>query len=129
MRLQIAGLAGWALAGRVLAALLAYAPLNITAYALAEENDLNLVCTGNSYKKDGPFPTPETFSLKIAGNKPVFIGGPGSEKPVKARIVANNAIQLKFATGKFTGEYFNFTGDLFLIHADGRLTRLMCKPS
>jgi hypothetical protein len=125
MRFQIANRERWALAGLLLAS----ASLNFATDALAGEADLNLVCTGNSYKEDGPFPTPETFSLKIAGKKPVLIGGPGSEKPVKARIIANNPIQLKFATGKFTGEYFNFTGDLFLIHKDGHLTRLICKPS
>jgi hypothetical protein len=129
MKLQIAGLVRRALAGRVLAAVLAYGLLSPLTHAFAQETNLNLVCSGNSYKKDGPFPTPETFSLKIDGKKPVLIGGPGSEKPVKARTIANNLIQLKFATGKFTGEYFNFTGDLFLIHADGHLTRLTCKPS
>lgn len=129
MRLQVASFVKLALAGPAFGALLAYASPSLTAYALAEEADLNLMCSGNSYKKDGPFPTPETFSLKIAGKKPVMIGGPGPEKPVKARTIANNAIQLKFATAKFTGEYFNFTGDLFLIHSDGRLTRLTCKPS
>jgi hypothetical protein len=124
----MANLERWVLAGL----LLACGSPNLTTQALAGDADLNLVCTGNSYKEDGPFPTPETFSLKIEGKKPVLIGGPGSKKPVKARSTASNAIQLKFATGKFTGEYceyFNFTGDLFLIHKDGRLTRLTCKPS
>ncbi len=121
----MANLERWVLA----ALLLACGSPNLTTQVLAGDADLNLVCTGNSYKEDGPFPTPETFSLKIEGKKPVLIGGPGSEKPVKARTIASNAIQLKFATGKFTGEYFNFTGDLFLIHKDGRLTRLTCKPS
>jgi hypothetical protein len=125
MRHRIASLERWALANLLPVCAL----LSFTAYALAGEADLNLVCTGNSYKQDGPFPTVETFSLKVEGKKSVMIGGPGSEKPVKARIIANNAIQLKFTTGKFTGEYFNFTGDLFLIHTDGRLTRLTCKPS
>ena len=125
MRQQIAYLERWALASL----LLACGSLSFTTCALAEEADLSLVCTGNSYKQDGPFPTVETFSLKIEGKKPVMIGGPGSEKPVKARVIASNAIQLKFTTGKFTGEYFNFTGDLFLIHTDGHLTRLTCKPS
>jgi hypothetical protein len=125
MRRQIANLERWVLAGL----LLACGTSGLTTYALAGEANLNLVCSGNSYKEDGPFPTPETFSLKIEGKKPVLIGGPGSEKPVKARTIANSAIQLKFATGKFTGEYFNFTGDLFLIHKDGHLTRLTCKPS
>ncbi|MFZ3325505.1 MAG: hypothetical protein WA231_06230 [Methylocella sp.] len=125
MKLQIANLESWALAGL----LLACAPLSFATYALAGEADLNLVCIGNSYKQDGPFSTAETFSVKTEGKKPVMIGGPGLEKPVKARISANNAIQLKFVAGKFTGEYFKFTGDLFLIHTDGRLTRLTCKPS
>jgi hypothetical protein len=129
MKLRICGLVKWGVAGRALAALLAYGVLNPSAYAAAQGANLDLVCSGNSYKKDGPFPTPETFTLKMDGKKPVFIGGPGSEKPVKARTIASNPIQLKFATGKFTGEYYNFTGDLFLIHKDGRLTRLMCKPS
>ncbi|MGQ0446633.1 MAG: hypothetical protein ACT4O2_16320 [Beijerinckiaceae bacterium] len=125
MRRQTANLESWALASLVLAC----GSLDFTTYTLAGEADLNLVCTGNSYKHEDPFPTVETFSLKIEGNKPVMIGGPGSERPVKARIIANNAIQLKFSTGKFIGEYFNFTGDLFLIHTDGRLTKLACKPS
>jgi hypothetical protein len=125
MTLQLATLKKCALAGL----LLAFASLCFTADAVAGEAGLDLVCTGNSYKADGPFPTVETFSLKIDGKKPVIIGGPGSEKPVKARTIASNAIQLKFTTGKFIGEYFNFTGDLFLIHTDGRLTRLTCKPS
>jgi hypothetical protein len=125
MGLQFGTLASWVLAGTALAC----ASVSGATCALAGGDDLDLVCTGNSYQKDGPFPTVETFSVKIAGTKPVMIGQPGSDKPVKARIVANNAIQLKFATGKFTGEYFHFTGDLFLIHTDGRLTRLTCKPS
>lgn len=125
MKRQIANLERWVFAGL----LLACASLSLTNSALAGAADLNLVCNGNSYQADGPFPTPETFSLKIAGNKPVLIGGPGTAKPVKARTIASNAIQLKFETGQFTGEYFNFTGDLFLIHKDGRLTRLTCKPA
>lgn len=125
MGLQFGNLARWVLAG----AALTCASLSATTYALAGGDDLDLTCTGNSYKKDGPFPVPETFSVKIAGTKPVMVGQPGSDKPVKARIVANNAIQLKFAAGKFTGEYFRFTGDMFLIYSDGRLTRLTCKPS
>jgi Protein of unknown function (DUF1236) len=125
MGCQFGNLARWVLA----VAALACASVSAATSALAGGDDLDLVCTGNSYQKDGPFPTVETFSVKIAGTKPVMIGQPGSDKPVKARIVANNAMQLKFATGKFTGEYFHFTGDLFLIHTDGRLTRLTCKPS
>lgn len=125
MGIQFGNLVRWVLAG----AALACASVSAATCALAGGDDLDLVCTGNSYQKDGPFPTVETFSVKIAGMNPVMIGQPGSDKLVKAHIVANNAIQLKFATAKFTGEYFRFTGDLFLIHTSGRLTRLSCKPS
>jgi hypothetical protein len=103
--------------------------LSLAPCALAENTALNLVCSGNSYKADGPFPTPETFSLVINGTKSVMIGAPGPAKPVPAPVIANNAIQLKFKTGDFTGEYFHFTGDLFLIHSDGRLIRLTCQPA
>jgi hypothetical protein len=115
----------WILAGLALT----FGWLHTATYVSARTGELSLVCTGNSYKRGDPFPTAETFSLRIGGTKPVVIGGPGSAQPLKARIIANNDIQLKFTTGKFTGEYFHLTGDLFLIHNDGRLTKLMCRPS
>ncbi|QBR72182.1 hypothetical protein CU048_13900 [Beijerinckiaceae bacterium] len=122
MELQFCTLTKWMLVGAACACLGA-------AMDARAEDDLDLTCSGNSYKKDGPFPTPETFSLKIAGTNSVTIGPAGSDKQDAAKILANNEIQLKFKTGKFVGEYFRFTGDLFLIHPDSRLTRLTCKPS
>ncbi|SFK62685.1 hypothetical protein [Methylocapsa palsarum] len=110
-----------------LAAGLAFAPL-ATSGAIAA--NLNLVCSGNSYAKEGdPFPTVETVTFKKEDGKPLAIGLPGSDKPAKAKIVSNNAYQLKFSADRLTGEYFNFSGDLFLIHKDGRFTRLVCKPA
>jgi hypothetical protein len=75
-----------------------------------------------------PFPTAETVFFKMEGKKPVMIVLPGSDKPTKARIVSSNPIQLKFSAAGFTGEYLNFSGDLFLIHKDGRFTKLDCRP-
>jgi hypothetical protein len=98
--------------------------------AVAGAADLNLVCTGNSFSKGGdPFPTAETVTFKKEGAKPLAIGLPGSDKPAKAKIVSNNPIQLKFSADGLTGEYFNYSGDLFLVHKDGRFTRLVCKPA
>jgi hypothetical protein len=68
-------------------------------------------------------------TFKKEGDKPVAIGLPGSDKPAKGKILASNAIQLKFSADGMTGEYFNFSGDLFLVHKDGRFTRLVCKPA
>jgi hypothetical protein len=39
----------------------------------------------------------------------------GDGKTLTPRITSNNKIQLKFVTKEFVGEYFHYTGDLFLI--------------
>ena len=126
MGLRFDSFAQWILWGAALNCAL----LGTTAFALAG-GDLKLTCAGSSYSKDGPFPTPETYFLDVGGTKPVkvMIKRLGSEKADKARTLANNSLQLKFATSKFVGEYFHFTGDLFLIATDGRLIRLVCNPS
>jgi hypothetical protein len=50
----------------------------------------------------------------------------GDGKLLAPRITSNNKIQLKFETKEFVGEYFHYTGDLFLIYPSGRLARLSC---
>ena len=50
----------------------------------------------------------------------------GSDKALAPRITSNNKIQLKFTTKEFVGEYFHYTGDLFLIYKAGPLARLTC---
>jgi hypothetical protein len=48
---------------------------------------------------------------------------------INARIVSNNKIQLRFTTKNLVGEYFHYSGDLFLIHRSGHLDRLICSAS
>jgi hypothetical protein len=55
------------------------------------------------------------MSLKMTG-----------DKALSSRMISNNKIQLKFATKEFVGEFFHYTGDLFLIYRSGQLTRLIC---
>ncbi len=50
-------------------------------------------------------------------------------KTLTPRISSNNKIQLKFVTKDFVGEYFYYTGDLFLIYHSGLLARLNCTRS
>ena len=70
---------------------------------MAGSSDLDLVCSGNSYGKEGdPFPTTETVSFKKEGKKPVMIGLQGSDKPTNASIVSSNRIQLKFSAAGLT---------------------------
>jgi len=47
-------------------------------------------------------------------------------KTIDPRITSNNKLQLKFETNEFVGEYFHYTGDLFLIYPSGELARLSC---
>ena len=106
----------------------AFAPFIVTC-AIAEPPDLDVVCSGNYYRRTGdPFPTTEAVSFKREDKKLITISFPGAHKPTKANIISSNSIQLKFSADSMTGEYFNFTGDLFLIHKDRRLMKLVCKP-
>jgi hypothetical protein len=50
-----------------------------------------------------------------------------SKGVVNARRLSDNKIQLKFRTKEFEGEYFHYTGDLFLIYKTGHLMKLMCE--
>jgi hypothetical protein len=50
----------------------------------------------------------------------------GDGKTLAPRITSNNKIQLKFVTKDYVGEYFHYTGDLFLIYKSGPLARLIC---
>ena len=56
-----------------------------------------------------------TMSIKTSDNKTLI-----------PRISSNNKIQLKFATKDFLGEYFHYSGDLFLIYRSGQLARMNC---
>lgn len=97
--------------------------------ALAQPIDLDLACDGNQFAKLGdPSPTPVTASVYKDGKKAIAITLPGADKPINATITSSNPIQLKFTAAGLTGEYFNFSGDLFLIHKDGRFTKLGCRP-
>lgn len=111
--------AQWALLGVLL----------VSSGTSASAADLNLICSGNSYKNAVPFPTEETVSLKISDAKSASILLPGASQPINAKTDSDNQFQLKFSAADLTGEYFYFSGDLFLIHKDGRFTRLFCRPA
>ena len=107
---------------------MALGPVAVTC-VLAQPIDLDLACDGNQFAKLGdPSPTPVTAALRKDGTKHIAITLPGADKPISATITSSNPIQLKFTAAGLTGEYFNFSGDLFLIHKDGRFTKLGCRP-
>jgi hypothetical protein len=53
----------------------------------------------------------------------------GDGKSFAAHVTSDNKIQLKFKSSQFVGEYFYYSGDLFLIYNSGQLARMACTRS
>jgi hypothetical protein len=68
--------------------------------------------------------SPKALQLTMSAGKVGVDFGDGN---LAAKVESNNNIQLKFKAGEFVGEYFHYTGDLFLIYKSGHLARLTCK--
>jgi hypothetical protein len=94
--------------------------------AQAQSTSMQLGCTGQLIEPTGKTPSSKMLQLMISSAKVGVDFGSGS---TDAKVESNNKIQLKFSTDEFTGEYFHYTGDLFLIYKDGHLARLTCKQS
>jgi hypothetical protein len=74
-----------------------------------------------------PAAQPKPINLNVTlGDKNKLSMTTGDGKVLAPRITSNNKIQLKFLTKEFVGEYFHYTGDLFLIYNSGPLARLTC---
>jgi hypothetical protein len=100
--------------------ILALLPLMVST-AFAQPTTLS--CEGSLFE-----PTGSTHSMSAT----LSLGPPpsiniGNVAP-QTSLISNDKIQLKFATNDFTGEYFHYTHDLFLIYKTGHLGRLTCSP-
>jgi hypothetical protein len=74
-----------------------------------------------------PAVQPKPIDLNVTlGEKNKLSMTTSDGKMLAPRITSNNKIQLKFATNELVGEYFHYTGDLFLIYKSGPLARLNC---
>src|SRR5262245_510894 len=68
---------------------------------------------------------PIDFSVTLSEKNKMSIKT-SDNKTLSPRITNNNTIQLKFVTKEFVGEYFHYSGDLFLIYRSGQLARMNC---
>jgi hypothetical protein len=92
--------------------------------------DRQYSCKGQLIRDAGPGaqPTPVVLNVTLGeANKLSMKTGEGVD--LAPRTVSDNKIQLKFETSEFVGEYFHYTGDLFLIYPSGQLARLSCLPN
>jgi hypothetical protein len=84
-------------------------------------------CKGQLIRGASPDAQPKQIDLNVTlgeGNKLSMKTGEGMI--LSPRRISDNKIQLRFATKEFVGEYFHYTGDLFLIYSSGELARLNC---
>lgn len=99
---------------------LAFLPLMAIPAFAATPAAIN--CEGSLIEAAGMTPAAMHVALTL-GSPPRIDTGNGARR---ASVVSNSKIQLKFVTPEFTGEYFRYTGDLFLIYKSGHLARLTC---
>ena len=102
------------------------ASLIAVGVAHAQSTFIQLGCTGQLIEPTSKASATKTAQLTLGSNKVGIDFGSGS---VAAEVESNNKIQLKFKTDEFVGEYFHYTGDLFLIYKSGHLARMTCKQS
>jgi hypothetical protein len=96
----------------------------VTNIAVFAEDARQLSCSGTMIEPSAMSRSPETGILTLGPAQKLTLDlGQGA---VNARKVSDNKIQLKFRTKDFEGEYFHYTGDLFLIYKSGHLMKLMC---
>jgi len=82
-------------------------------------------CKGQMIDPSGEPKSPVEISFSLGEKSKIGLKTTG-DKSLASHIVSNNKIQLKFATKEFVGEFFHYTGDLFLIYPSGQLARLTC---
>jgi hypothetical protein len=96
-------------------------PLAISS-AFAQSAPLN--CEGSL--------TEPTESKRSSMSATLTLGSPPSinigNSALETSPISDNKIQLKFATKDFTGEYFHYTHQLFLIYKDRQLAHMTCSP-
>jgi hypothetical protein len=96
--------------------------MSIAAFA---QDARQFACTGTMIEPSAMSPSPQTVVMTLGPAQKVTLDlGKGV---VNARRLSDNKIQLKFRTKEFEGEYFHYTGDLFLIYKTGHLMKLMCE--
>ena len=119
-----AGRAGFAATQSVRTSILALI-FGFTSITVFAEDTRQLTCSGMMVEPSAMSQSPETVILTLGPAQKVALDlGQGV---VYARKVSDNKIQLKFRTKDFEGEYFHYTGDLFLIYKSGHLMKLMCQ--
>ena len=102
---------------------MAQAPGAGTAAAAATQ----FSCTGVKIEPVSMKQTPITVKLNLVSERKIALNLDNSD--VKNTVTNDDPITLHFRTRDFTGEFFHYTNDLFLIYHSGHLAKLSCTPA
>jgi hypothetical protein len=84
-------------------------------------------CTGVKIEPASLKQTPMTVKLNLISAHKIAINLDNSD--VKNSVTGDDQITLHFRAKDFTGEFFHYTNDLFLIYRSGHLAKLACTPA
>jgi hypothetical protein len=84
-------------------------------------------CTGVKIEPASQAQSPMTVKLDPVSAHKMTINLGSSD--LKSTVTSDDQITLKFRTKDFTGEFFRYTNDLFLVYRSGHLAKLACTPA
>jgi hypothetical protein len=120
----------WRFGGLVLRTLLTGITLAFVISASHAADSLQLTCSGDMIEPAGLARAPKALTAVFSpANRVSKVSVDFGQGSVNAPVSSNNPVQLQFRTKDFTGEYFYYTRDMFLIYKSGHLARLTCKPN
>jgi hypothetical protein len=96
----------------------------LMAGAQAQPVSIQLTCVGRPVESTGLDTSPLKLKLTISSSTVRVDFG---SRDIVAKLESSDKIQLVFKTDEFVGEYFHYTGDLFLIDRSGNLARMACQ--
>jgi len=84
-------------------------------------------CSGVKIEPAGRAQAPITAKLSLLSPEKIALTVGDSD--IRNTVTGDNQITLNFRTRDFTGEFFHYTNDLFLIYHSGHLAKLSCTPA
>jgi hypothetical protein len=122
---------GWRFGELVmLRTLLAGITLALVISAAHAADSLQLACSGDMIEPAGLAKAPKALTAVFSpANRVSKVSVDFGQGSVNAPVLSNNSVQLQFRTKDFTGEYFYYTRDMFLVYKSGHLARLTCNPN
>ena len=97
------------------------------ATGAAEAAATQFSCTGVKIEPVSLKQAPIAVKLNLVSAHKIALNLDNAD--VKNTVTSDDQITLHFRTGDFTGEFFHYTNDLFLIYHSGHLAKLSCTPA